>query len=216
MAHQVVDAQAQVRAPRQIEQLAGLAIEPDDLALRIEHDHAIGHGRGGTPQFAEQPRELFLVKALATVQAHHLRHHVAPQPHRIRRIGDAAVLQPEIQRAQLPEIPGEVQAQRAADAEPDEPASQPEHAPSDERREDPQRDVDEGRGAGIHVLREVGPRTGIPNRARSGSTGRSRTLRALCAGAGCGRRWCAPRHRRCRPRRGRAAARACTRAPGAS
>ena len=118
MAHEVVDAQAQVRAPRQVEQLAGLAIEPDDLALRVEHHDAVGHGGGRAAQFAEQPREPFLVEAFATMQAHHLRDHVAPQPHGIGRIGDAAMLQPEMQRAQLPEIPGEIQRQRAAHAEP--------------------------------------------------------------------------------------------------
>ena len=118
MAHQVVDAQAQVGAPREVEQLTRLAIEPDDFALRIEHDHAVGHGRGGAPQLAEQPRQPLLVKSLAPMQAHHLRHHVAPQAHGIRRVGDAAMLQPELQLAQLPEIPGEVQRERAADAEP--------------------------------------------------------------------------------------------------
>ena len=97
-----------------------------------------------------------------------------------------------------------------------EPANQPTVAPSTSAASNPQRDVDEGRGAGVHLVREVATKSDNPNRARSGSGGRSRTLRVPCAGAGCARRSCAPRRRRCRPRRGRAAARACTRAPDAS
>jgi hypothetical protein len=90
------------------------------------------------------------VETLATMQAHHLRDHVAPQPHRIRRIGDAAMLQPEMQRAQLPEIPGEIERERAADAEPHEPANQPSTRPTPAPRA-PQHDVDEGRCAGVIV-----------------------------------------------------------------
>ena len=150
MAHEVVDAQAQIRAPRQIEQLSGLAIEPDDFALRIEHHDAVGHRRGRTAQFAEQPRESFLVETFATMQAHHLRNHVAPQSHGIGRIGDAAMLQPEMQRAKLPEIPGEIDREGAAHAEPHGTCQPSERRAGTERDAQAHRDVDEGRGARVH------------------------------------------------------------------
>ena len=35
--HEIVDAQAEIGAPGEIEQFAGLAVEPDDLAARVEH-----------------------------------------------------------------------------------------------------------------------------------------------------------------------------------
>ena len=131
MAHEVVDAQAEVGAPRQVEQLAGLAIEPDDLALRIEHDDAIGHRGGGTAQLAEQPREPFLVESLATVQAHHLRHDIAPQTHRVRRIGDAAMLRARnAARAAARDSSARYSASAPLMPSQTEPASQPSSAPA--------------------------------------------------------------------------------------
>ena len=58
------------------------------------------------------------MESLATVQAHHLRNDVTPQSHGIWRVGDTAMLQPEMQRANLPEIPGEIDPEGATHTEP--------------------------------------------------------------------------------------------------
>jgi hypothetical protein len=166
MPHEIVDAQPEIRATRQVQHLAGLAVEPDDLALRVEHDHAIRHGRRGPAQLPEQPREPLLVETLATVQADDLRDDVAPEPHRIRRIRDAAVPEPELQLAELPEVPREVQRERAAHADPDVTGEPAQRRSQRQRREDPQRDVDEGAGARSHRFKGAWTRTGSPSRAR--------------------------------------------------
>ena len=60
------------------------------------------------------------------------------------------------------------------------------------------------------------PRTGTPTPAPSAPSHPAHSARASCAVGGCARRPCVPRRRRCRPRRGRAAASGCRRVRGGS
>ena len=60
------------------------------------------------------------------------------------------------------------------------------------------------------------PKTGTPIPAPFAPCRPARSAPASCAGGGCARRPCVPRRRRCRPRRGRAAASGCRRVPGGS
>ena len=60
------------------------------------------------------------------------------------------------------------------------------------------------------------PRTGTPIPAPSAPSHPAHSARASCAAGGCARRPCVPRRRRCRPRRGRAAASGCRRVRGGS
>lgn len=215
MPDEVVDAQSEVCAARQVEQFTGLAVEPDDLVLWIQHDDAVGHRGGGTTQLAEQARQSLLVESFAAMQPNHLRDDVSPQAHGVRRVGDAAMLEPEPQLPQLPEIPREIERERPADADPHRAGKPTDQRSQPQCREHPQQHVEEGRGARAHV-RGGGTKSDSPSRARSGSGGHSRILPAPCAAAGCGRRSCALPRTRCRPRPGRAAARAYTRARDAS
>ena len=103
------------RAARQVQQLAGLAVEPDDLALRIEHHHAVGHRGRRTAQLAEQPHQALLVELLAPMQPHHCATTSPHTPTGIRRIVDAAMLRSQqLQRAQLLQFAREIKAERAA------------------------------------------------------------------------------------------------------
>ena len=206
---------------------AGHAVEPDDLALRVEDHHAIGQRRCRALQLAHELHEALLVEALAPVQAHDLRDDLAPHAADVGRIGEAAVAHPPLQAKQLGEHPAEVHSERARESRPDgcRTASPAPGRPAPYRPADPPRTtMPASRVASQALAASVSrapptpcaPRSDSPSRARSARSDRSRIPRAPCADGGCARRWCAPRRTRCRPRSDRAAGRACRPAPGAS
>jgi len=108
LAHQVVDAQPQVGGPAQEQQLAGHAVEPDDLAQIIEDDDAIGQRGRGALDLPEQLHEALLVEALAPMQPHDLGDDLAPGAADIGRFGKAAVPDPPLDPEQGDELPAQV------------------------------------------------------------------------------------------------------------
>ena len=77
-AREIVNAQSKVVMPAQPQQRRGGAIEPDDLALRIQDNDPIGQRGCGTLNLADELNVALLVEALAAMQAHDLRHDLAP------------------------------------------------------------------------------------------------------------------------------------------
>ena len=111
----------------QTEQFTGLAVEPEDLVLGVEHDDAVRHGRRGSAQLTEQREQPLLVELLATVQPRDLRDDIAPQTAGIRRRATVAVAQPVVELVQIEPLLREGDGQRPGQTPPgmsDRPAHQ--------------------------------------------------------------------------------------------
>src|SRR6185312_8436051 len=119
LAQQVLDAQAQVPGATQVEEPARHAVEPDDLALRIENDHAVGERGRRALELAHEPHEALLVKALAPMQAHDLRDDLPPDAADLRRHGEAAMSYPPFHPEEHDELPCQVDGERAREPGPD-------------------------------------------------------------------------------------------------
>ena len=109
-ADQVVDSQAHIDRPPQAEQARRLAVEPYDLVLRTQDDHAVRQRRRGTTQFPVQLHQALLVVLLAPMQAHHLGDDIAPNSAKIRRVDLRAQPQPAVQTIKIQQLPAQVQA----------------------------------------------------------------------------------------------------------
>src|ERR1700751_1927915 len=114
----MLDAHAEVGGATQVEQPRGHAVEPHDLPLGVEDDHAVRQRGGGTLQLSHELHEALLVEALAAVQAHDLRNDFAPYSADIRRVGVAAMPQPPFQAEQVGQHPGEGDGERAGEPAP--------------------------------------------------------------------------------------------------
>ena len=126
-AQQARERDAMIGLPAQPEQFTGLAVEPEDLVLGVEHYHAVRHGRRGAAQFAEQRQRPLLVELLATVQPRDLRHDIAPQTAGIRRRTTVAVAQPVVELTKLEPLVREGDGERPGQTQPgmsDRPAHQ--------------------------------------------------------------------------------------------
>ena len=90
------------------------------------------------------------------------------------------------------------------------PIAQPTRRPSATMPAKRDRANPQSRNPSFRTPTPCGRRSDIPRRAPSAPDDRTRIPPAPCAAGGCARRWCAPRHRRSRPRCGQGAARGST------
>ncbi len=94
-ADQIIDSQSHIHRPPQSEQSVRLAVEPDDLVLGTQNDHAVRQRRRGDgTQFAIQLHEALLMVLLAPVQTDDLCDDVAPNSAELRRADLRAQAQP--------------------------------------------------------------------------------------------------------------------------
>ncbi len=117
-AQQILDSKTEIGRAAQIKEAAGHAVEPDDLALRVQNDDAIGQGRGGTLQLSHELHETLLVEALAPMQTNNLGDDFTEDTAHIRRIGIAAMAQPPLETKQVGQLPTEMQRERHAQTYP--------------------------------------------------------------------------------------------------
>ncbi len=109
-ANQVVDPQPHIDRPAQAQQPRGLAIEPNDFALRAQDDDPVGQRRGGAAQLAIELHQALLVVLLAPMQAYDLRDDVAPDSADIGRIDLRTQPQPAVDAVQIQQLPAQIEA----------------------------------------------------------------------------------------------------------
>ena len=115
---QVLDPHAEVAGAPQIQQPRRHAVEPYDLALRVEDDDAVRERRGRALQLAHELHETLLVEALAAMQPHDLGNDLAPHAAGVGRIGVAAVAQPPLESKKVHEHPHKMQRERPRQSDP--------------------------------------------------------------------------------------------------
>jgi len=64
LAQEVLDAQAEVCCPAQVEKSSGHPVKPDDLALAVEDDYTVRKRGGRALQLTDELNEALLVEAL--------------------------------------------------------------------------------------------------------------------------------------------------------
>src|SRR4029078_1177876 len=102
---EVVNAQPVILRTAQIQKAPGRAIEERDLTLRVQYNHAIRQPRRRALDLPHELDEALLVIALAPVQPHDLRDHLAPDAAEFRRIGKAAMAHPPVETEEIGELP---------------------------------------------------------------------------------------------------------------
>ena len=168
-ADQIIDTQTDVDRSLQPQQACRLSVEPDDFMLRAQDDDPIRKRRRRAAQFAVQLHQALFMELLAPMQAHHLRHHVAPDTAEVGRIHPGPQTQPAIEPMQIEQLPPEIETRGR---------QQPEPNGSDQQAGTQTRDQDSGEtreregphrchGRKSSAFRCPATRTGIPNRARS-------------------------------------------------
>ncbi len=136
----------------QAQQPRGLPVEPDDLVLAAQDDHAVRQRRGRAPQFAEQLHQALLVELLAAMQAHHLADDVPPDAAEVGRIDLRAQPQPPVQSIEIEQLPGKIGAGRAENPDPD--------RPDEQSRDEPRQRIPASRAsAKVHIAAMEAGRT---------------------------------------------------------
>src|SRR5882757_6619301 len=139
LAQEVLDPQPQVGGPAQVEKAASHPVEPDDLALSVQDDHAVGKRGGRALQLADELHEALLVEALATMQTNDLRDDLAPDTAGVGRVRVATMPQPPLEAEEINELQGEVNDESAGESGPRTAEHPPDPEPENYRSKQPPR-----------------------------------------------------------------------------
>ena len=102
--NQVANRLLEIASAGQLQHGFGRAIEPLNAQVLVEHQRAIGHGRGRLTEFAQHFRQGLFATPMALLASIILIKHLTPQPPRLRRRALPTRAQPLQQTKQLIEL----------------------------------------------------------------------------------------------------------------